>query len=300
MRAVILGASGLIGHKLFQVLSARFDEVFAVLHHRRSDYSHGGLFDTDRVVEELDVRDLEVVEGVLKALSPDAVLNCTGITKRRDEIDDLSRVIEVNAKFPHWLARWTAGRRIRVIQFSTDCVFEGGRGAYSEEDPPDAEDIYGRTKALGELRGYDHALTIRSSFIGRELEHRSELLEWFLSQEGGVVEGYENALYSGVSTPVMARVVGDVLEEHPELSGLYHLSIEKPISKHDLLLAAKDAFGVDIEIVPTPEPMIDRSLRGDKLRSAVAIDLPSWPEMMEELAAESDFYEGNSGEDRNE
>ncbi|MGB7286183.1 MAG: SDR family oxidoreductase [Salaquimonas sp.] len=289
MKILILGASGLIGHKLLQKLRGRFDDVTAVLHGSAERFSSTGLFDGRNIVENVDVFDFSAVGILLDSTRPDVILNCAGITKRRPEINEPIRAIKVNSLFPHLLAEWAGENNCRVIHFSTDCVFNGKDGNYDENSPTNGDDAYGRTKALGEIR-YDHCLTIRSSFIGRELSVHSELLDWFLQQKGKTIKGFTRAMYSGISTIEMARIVGDIIEYHPDIGGLHQLSKLEPISKYDLLCLAKKSFGLDVEIVPDDDFEIDATLNGSLLRSKMPIELPSWARMMDELAAEQSLY----------
>jgi dTDP-4-dehydrorhamnose reductase len=289
MRIVILGAAGLIGHKLYQELSGRSNDMVAVLH---GSNTFPQLFGSGGVVEEVDVADFAQLEGLLKGLAPEVVLNCAGITKRRDEIQDLERALLVNSVFPHRLCRIASRLGFRVIHFSTDCVFDGSEGDYTEDSVTTARDTYGRTKALGEVAG-EGILTIRSSFIGRELLHGTELLEWFLDQDGGQINGFTNVLYSGISTPVMARTVRDIIHDHPTLSGLFNLGTVEPISKYDLLVLARDAFGIDVDIQPDPSVVSRPTLDGSKLRRVLDRAIPDWPTMMSELA-EDPLYENTS------
>ena len=286
MRIAILGAAGLIGHKLYQHLSQRFEEVLPVLH---GSNKYPQVFGASEVVGNVDVIDFERLEGLLQDLAPTVVLNCAGITKRREEIQDMERAILANSVFPHRLSRMGADLGFRTIHFSTDCVFDGSEGDYTEDSPTTGRDTYGRTKALGEI-AYDGTLTIRSSFIGRELAHQAELLEWFLEQEGGSIKGFTNVFYSGISTPVMARIVGDLISEHTELSGLYNLATVEPISKYDLLVLARDEFGIDVDIVPDPSVVSRPTLDGSRLRQIIDPSIPAWRTMMAELA-EDDLYD---------
>ena len=287
-KIAILGASGLIGHKLTQVLSDRFDTVVPVLHGSAGRFAEFGLFQGN-AIENVDVADFEATVAVLNEIDPDVVLNCAGITKRRPEVNDPVLAITVNSLFPHRLAHWCKASDARMIHFSTDCVFDGAQGDYTEGSVTTARDAYGQTKALGETR-YDHCLTIRSSFIGQELAVHSELLDWFLAQRGQHLKGFTHALYTGVSTPVMARVVGDIIADHPDVSGLYQLSVPEPISKYDLLCLARDAFDLEVEITPDDAFEIRPTLNGTALRSVLNLTLPTWPEMMAELAAGAAFY----------
>jgi dTDP-4-dehydrorhamnose reductase len=162
-------------------------------------------------------------------------------------------------------------------------VFDGSIGNYDEESDTTGIDAYGKTKALGEIR-YPHSLTIRSSFIGRELDGKTELLEWFLAQENQTIRGFTKAFYSGVSTTEMCRVVGDIIESHPDLGGLYTLAMPEPISKYDLLCIARDAFDMNVTIQADDSFEIKPTLNGDKLRQAIGVQLPSWPVMMKQIA----------------
>lgn len=286
---VILGASGLIGHKLFEILGQRFDNVIAVLHGSKDRFSACGLFEGGNVVDNIDVRDFDAVTSMLEAKGADVILNCAGITKRRPEVNIPLIAITVNSLFPHRLADWAGERGKRVIHFSTDCVFDGADGPYTEESPTTGKDAYGKTKALGEI-DYPHSLTLRSSFIGRELSVHSELLDWFLAQRGQIIKGFTNAMYSGVSTQVLSRIVGDIIEKHPGLGGLYQLSVAEAISKYDLLCLARDAFGVDVEIIPDGDFVSKPILDSTKLRGEIPLDIPTWPEMMARLAADTKLY----------
>jgi dTDP-4-dehydrorhamnose reductase len=169
----------------------------------------------------------------------------------------------------------------RLIHFSTDCVFSGRRGKYRETDVSDAEDLYGRTKYLGEASG-KHCLTLRTSIIGRELTRKTGLLEWFLAQSG-TVKGYTKAVFSGFTTLEMARIVEKVLAARTPLSGVYHVSSE-PISKFELLTMIRDTLGLPIEIEPYDEFRCDRSLDSSRFREALPYRPPEWKAMVEELA----------------
>ena len=288
MRIIILGASGLIGHKLLQKLSNDFD-VYATLHRSKESYGLMPLFSGQNIIDEVDVSDFENVSAILHSVNPNVILNCIGITPRKDEINNLYKVIKINSLFPHQLANWAKVNNKRVIHFSTDCVFNGSTGNYTENSLTTAEDVYGRTKALGEIN-YSHTLTIRSSFIGQELFGKTELLDWFLNQEGKRINGFTNTLYSGVSTNFMTYVVKTIILNAPELSGLYQLAPDKPISKYELLCIAKRAFDVNIEIIPENKHVHTPTLNGSKLKDNIKINVPSWREMMKDLAFNKGFY----------
>ena len=288
MRVIILGASGLIGHQLFLELSNCF-ETFGILHKKKNHYGGISIFSGKNIIENIDVNDFEILQGILLGINPEVILNCVGITKRKEEINNPIDAIRTNSLFPHLLANWARQNNKRVIHFSTDCVFNGSVGNYAENSLTTAEDVYGRTKALGEIR-YRNTLSIRSSFIGQELFGKTELLEWFLGQKGKHIRGYTNTYYSGVSTIFMAKTVKSIISDYPNLSGLYHLAPEKPISKYELLCLARDAYRVDIEIIPDDQHAHQPTLDATKLRKAINLCVPSWNIMMAELAANKDFY----------
>jgi len=276
MRILILGASGLIGHKLLKILADDF-EVFGTLHNTKLHYGNHPLFSGQNVIESIPVEEFEMLTGVLKAVNPDVILNCVGITKRKEEICNIANTLEVNSVFPHKLAKWAEIQRKRVIHFSTDCVFNGRVGNYNEDSLTTAEDLYGRTKALGEI-SCSHTLTIRSSFIGQELFGKTELLEWFLAKNGKSVLGFTNTFYSGVSTTCMVNVVRNIILNHPDLSGLYQLSTEKPISKHDLLCLAKEAYHLNVEIIQDDKQVHTPTLDGSRLKNQINLEVPDWKE----------------------
>lgn len=285
MKILVLGASGLIGHKLFQTMKDAGHDVYGVLHGEKTSFPEVDFLQKDSVIESVDVLDFDKLHGILYAIQPNVVLNCVGITKRKEEVNDPFQAISVNALFPHKLANLAKDMNFRVIHFSTDCVFNGELGNYNEESNTTGEDAYGKTKALGEIR-YPHTLTIRSSFIGRELAGKTELLEWLISENGNTIKGFTQAWYSGVSTIFMAKTVLDIIENYPDISDLYQLAIPEPISKYDLLCLARDAFQLDIEIIPDGNFEIKPTLDGSKLTNAMDLTIPSWQEMMNELAAD--------------
>jgi dTDP-4-dehydrorhamnose reductase len=179
-----------------------------------------------------------------------------------------------------------------MIHFSTDCVFSGKKGNYLESDQSDAEDLYGRTKFLGEV-SYPHSVTLRSSIIGRELKTRLGLIEWFLCQKGSV-HGYKNAMYTGFTTDEMSRILLNVVIINPGLSGVYHVASD-PISKYDLLRLVKEKLSLQTEIIPDEDFRCDRSMDSSRFRSLTGYTPPSWEQMIEELAANSSFYDQFGG-----
>jgi dTDP-4-dehydrorhamnose reductase len=195
----------------------------------------------------------------------------------------------INALLPHRLAELAGSWHGRLIHFSTDCVFSGARGNYTEEDESDARDLYGRSKFLGETVG-PNALTLRTSMIGRELTGHRSLLDWLHAQRGHTIRGYRRVIYSGVTTNHLADVVTDIIRNHSDLNGLYQVA-SRPISKYDLLCMLSDAHRLNVGITPDSAEQSDRSMSGEKLYHAIGYRAPSWPELIHQLSIDSTPYE---------
>jgi dTDP-4-dehydrorhamnose reductase len=289
-RIVVLGGGGLLGHKLFQSLSQVGADVWCTI---RSALDEGPLkdlpvFKSDRVIEGVDALQQDRVDRLLEDLRPAVVINCIGAIKQRAESQEPITSITLNALLPHRLARLIGAWGGRLIHFSTDCVFSGNRGRYTEADQSDATDLYGKTKHLGEgILG--NALVLRTSFIGREVQHHNSLLDWFLSNNHGKVKGYRRVWWSGVTSNHLADLVAEVIENHPHLRGLYQVSSGR-ISKHDLLLKLRDILGLDIEVEPDDEVACDRSLEGNRFAQATGYRCPSWDALIAQLASDPTPY----------
>lgn len=282
MKIIVLGASGMLGNAVVRVLSeSRNLEVYGAV---RSEgvrrYFDGET--TKRLRVGGDVEQPDRLLELLADVKPDVVVNCIGLVKQLAEADDPLRAIPINALLPHRLARLCAVGGARLIHMSTDCVFSGNRGMYSEEDAADATDLYGRSKYMGEV-DYPNAVTLRTSIIGHELNGQRSLLNWFLSQEGWV-KGYTRAIFSGLPTVELARVIRDFVIPKPELHGVYHVS-SQAISKYDLLRLVADQYGKEIEIVPDEALAIDRSLDSARFRDATGYVTPAWPELVRRMHA---------------
>lgn len=288
MKILVLGINGMLGHKAWQVLRARFGDaaVIGAMRTPRREFAGCELFAAGRIVEGVEARDAGAVQELLSGLAPQVVLNCVGVTLRRPELEDPAAVIEINSVLPHRLAGWCARAGARLIHISTDCVFRGERGGYAETDPPDAVDLYGRSKALGEAPG---ALTLRTSIVGRELRGERGLLEWFLSHRGGRVQGYTRATWSGVSTLYLAGLIATLIERFPALAGLYHVAGES-LTKYDLLRHFDQAFGTGTTIAPDEGHAIRRHLDGARFQAATGLRPPPWREMAAQLAADAAPY----------
>jgi len=283
VRILIFGGDGMLGHQLLASWRDRHD-VWATLRQGREAYAAHAALLGERVLPGIDVRRLQDVIDALAAVRPEAVVNAVGIVKQRATAKEAIPSLEVNALFPHRLAQVCAAAGARMVHLSTDCVFSGEKGRYVESDPPDARDLYGRTKLLGEV-AEPHCLTLRTSIIGLELSRRASLVEWFLAQRGRI-RGYRKAIYSGLTTREMARAIEHFLVRQPELNGVWQLASE-PIDKCDLLTRLARRLGrTDVEIVPDDELACDRSLDGSALRARTDYRIPSWDAMIAELAEE--------------
>lgn len=288
MRVLICGGGGMLGHKLGQVYRDRF-ETWVTLRGGFRDYERFDLFDRERTVEGVDVFDFETVTRAFATARPDVVINAIGVIKQLPTAKDPIVALTINSLFPHRLAALCRDANARLITLSTDCVFNGRKGMYTEDNVADAEDLYGRTKYLGEATG-ENCLTLRTSIIGRELGSAHSLVEWFLSNRGGKVKGFANAIYSGFPTVIMAEIIADLIERHPKLSGLYHVSSE-PINKYELLRLMLDAYRAEIEIEPDADFRIDRSLDSKLFREATGFKSPTWPEMIKKMADDPTPYD---------
>ncbi len=280
MNVLVLGADGMLGHQLVRGLVAANHEVVAVTRRVPMPLTREAL-EGARIVTGVDVRILDTIVGAVGGARPAAVLNCIGIVKQRTEAKDALESIRVNSVFPHALASLCATVGARLVHLSTDCVFSGRAGNYTEDDLPDPIDLYGRSKLLGEISA-PGCLTLRTSIIGLELMRRESLLEWFLRQNESAT-GWTRARYSGVTTIELSRLVVRLLQERPDLEGIWQVSSD-PITKYDLLVMLRDAIRRDVAIVPDARTSIDRTLDSRRFREAVGYQPPSWKQMISELA----------------
>ena len=226
----------------------------------------------------VDVLDQDALIGILERIRPDVVINCVGLIKQLADAKDPLSALPINAMLPHRLAKLCGLAGARLIHVSTDCVFSGRKGSYVETDLSDAEDLYGKSKFIGELHEVEHAITLRTSIIGHELGSNYALVDWFLSQVGPV-KGYAKAIFSGLPTVELARVMRDYVIPTPGLHGLYHVSVE-PIDKLSLLKLVAEVYEHKIQIIPDEQVSIDRSLDSSRFRQATGYLPPAWPELV--------------------
>ena len=280
-RILIFGGDGMLGHQLLKSFQSNY-HVTTTLRNSINSYKSFELFNHENSIFDIDVGNFKDINEVFVNVKPEVVINCVGIVKQRSESKDAIESIKINSLFPHQLELLCGQYDARLIQISTDCVFSGKKGGYLEEDIPDAEDIYGRTKLLGEVFS-ENAITLRTSIIGLELSRKQGLVEWFLAQRG-TVKGYSKAIFSGFTTIELASIIDTIIIKHPGLTGLWHVS-SNPINKYQLLndLAVK-LDREDIEILEDKEFICDRSLNGSRFNSSTGYSPRSWDNMLDELA----------------
>ncbi|MBD2317400.1 dTDP-4-dehydrorhamnose reductase family protein [Phormidium tenue] len=286
MRVLILGGTGMLGHQLWQAWQEKF--VVYVSHRGGSVLLKKNpqstlLNNRERLINYVSTENFETIVKALELASPSIVINCIGIIKQLPTAKDPIPSITVNALFPHQLAQLCQKHDAKLIQISTDCVFSGNKGNYTEQDNPDPTDLYGRTKLLGEVIA-PNCLNIRTSIIGRELNSQNSLVEWFLSQKGKTVKGFDRAIYTGFTTQALAQIIEKIILEHPNLLGLWHISSD-PITKYQLLSMMNQAFNLGITIEKDESFICDRSLNSQKFRNFAGYTPPTWEEMIAQLAA---------------
>lgn len=277
MNVLIIGASGMLGNAMFRTFAA--DARFSVTGTVRNISSRRWFEESlhERILPGVEVEQADSLAAAFRAVKPALVINCVGVVKQLAAADDPLITLPINALLPHRLAALCDIAGARLVQISTDCVFSGAKGGYVESDFPDADDLYGRSKLLGEV-DYPHAITLRTSIIGHELGGARSLVNWFLAQQGPV-KGFTRAFFSGLPTVVLAELVRDVIVARPELHGLYHVAAA-PIAKYDLLQLVAEVYGKQIDIVPSDALVIDRSLDAGRFHAATGYTAPAWPALI--------------------
>jgi len=285
MRVLVVGATGMLGHTVFRHLPRDRFETWGTLRDAKA-LAHFSPGERERLLTGVDAVDSRVLEGVFDRIHPDAVINCVGVVKQLASSHDPLVVLPINAMLPHQLSRLAGRHGARLVHISTDCVFDGARGGYRESDKADTIELYGQSKYIGEVSDVPHAITLRSSIIGHELETRHGLVEWFLSQAGSA-RGFTRAVFSGLPTIEMTRVIADVVLPRPDLSGLYHVSAA-PISKFDVLRLVAAEYGAPIAVVPDDSVVIDRSLNSARFTAATGYVAPAWPALIRAMRESRD------------
>jgi len=278
VRVLILGASGMLGHAVTRCLieKAGVGTVWATI---RGTEGAARLrsFGQVQIVSGLDALDIDALTRLFGECKPQCVINCIGLVKQKESAHDPLSALPINALLPHRIYALCRLVDARLVHISTDCVYSGQKGRYSENDAPDASDLYGISKRLGELQSCG-AITLRTSIIGHEMSSNRGLVEWFLSQTGPV-KGYRNAIFSGIPTMEFARVIRDYVLPNYRMEGIYHVSAD-PISKFDLLRLIAAEYGVRTEIHADDQVCIDRSLDGSRFNRATGYVAPPWPDLV--------------------
>lgn len=284
MKILVLGASGMLGNAMLRILGE--DPEHDVFGTARSPLvrRHFAAPLASRIICGVDVENSDSLARLFGELRPQLIVNCIGLVKQLSNAEDPLQALPINALLPHRLARLCALLDARLVHVSTDCVFDGRQGNYRETDRANAEDLYGRSKYLGEV-AYEHTITLRTSIIGHELDGSHALVNWFLAQKGQV-KGYRRAIFSGLPTVELARIVRDVVLPRTDLSGLYHVSAA-PIAKYELLKLVAEAYGKVIDIEPDDSVVIDRSLDASRFHSATSYIAPAWPDLVAQMC---DFH----------
>jgi dTDP-4-dehydrorhamnose reductase len=290
MKALVLGGAGMLGHKVVQRLSGGPVELWWTLRGSVDDVALAPVpfLRTSHALEHMDATRTDLFEGRVRDLRPDLVINCLGVIKQRSEADNERVCTHINAELPRRLAELLSSWGGRLIHISTDCVFDGARGRYTEQDTPNAGDVYGRSKAMGEVRA-ENVVVLRTSFIGRELRHHKSLLDWFLSQNGRKISGFRRAVWSGVTTAYLAEILETVVMPRPGLAGIYHVAAA-PLSKYDLLVRLREAYDLDVDIVPDDSFVRDFSLDTRKLETETGFRAKPWSAQIDTLVADPTPY----------
>lgn len=280
-RILVVGASGMLGHEAIRVLAPDF-EVWGACRNPESLPDLG--IPSARILAGLDATDPDSSYRLVDEVRPDLVINAVGIVKQRADAKAAIPSIEVNSLWPHLLADACERHGARMVHVSTDCVFSGSRGAYTESDVPDAFDLYGRSKLLGEVTDRENTITLRTSIIGWQLGAPTGLVGWFATHRAEPLKGYTKAVFSGLTTRALTEVIRDVVMRDESLSGLWQVSAE-PIDKFTLLTKLAEAIGWDADITETDALVIDRSLDSSLFRTRTGWTPPRWDKMLAELAA---------------
>ncbi|WP_413581374.1 dTDP-4-dehydrorhamnose reductase family protein [Bdellovibrio sp. HCB288] len=283
MKILVIGAAGMLGHQVWKRLNQNYPgDVFGTVRKDISYYEKYNSLDPKCLFGNVDVLEFGSLQEILEKVQPVWIVNCVGLTLRKPDLGDIEKCIEINSMLPHRLALWASSNNSKVIHFSTDCVFDGSKGSYVVSDIPTANDMYGKSKFLGETHERN-ALTLRLSIVGRELESKTELVEWFLKQKNQTIKGYTRAFYSGLTTKRVGDEVVRIIKEFPQLNGLYQVSSE-PISKYDLLRLLNKYFEIHADIEPFDGYCSDKTLDCSEYSRETGFIPPSWDEMIAELA----------------
>ena len=272
----------MIGHKMYQTISKIHKDTWVTLRKSLSNYSYSEIYNPEKVIDNIDLINFQIISNILNKINPDIVINACGITIRRGIETLKSNSIILNSALPHFLNEWVTSNNKRLIHFSTDCVFTGAKGDYIDNDNKDAYDLYGSTKSMGEVIDSKFAITLRGSMIGSELENKTELFEWFLKQKNKKIKGFNKVIYSGITTTKMAEIVLKLIDQFPNLSGVYNIS-SKPISKFELLKLWNNLFDINANIEIDNSYTSNKNLISDNFYRTISMEQPDWVELSSQL-----------------
>lgn len=281
MRVLVLGVTGMLGHTLWHSLRENNNLDVWATSRNASKLIHSSVMERSQLINDLDVLNQDDLIRVFEKVRPDVVINCIGIIKQLSSSKDPLTILPINALFPHRLAKLCALSHTRLIHISTDCVFSGKVGGYVESDLSDAEDLYGKSKFIGEPNELANVVTLRTSIIGHELNSQYALIDWFLAQKDKI-KGYTNAIFSGLPTIELSRVIRDYVMPNHNLTGLYHVAAQ-PIDKYNLLKLVAEIYNKKIIIAPDNSVRIDRSLCAKRFEEQTGYIAPTWPILIERM-----------------
>ena len=265
---LIIGSKGMAGHVIYNYFKENGKYVV-------KDIARGTDFHIPTY--KLDVTNFKELGAAIESEKPDIVINCIGILNK-DAEDNPDKAILLNSYLPHFLAKTGKDIGFKLVHISTDCVFNGAKGGYTEKSIKDGIGFYAQSKAIGEV-GYGNNLTIRTSIIGPELKSGIGLFHWFMSQKG-TINGYKQAYWTGVTTIELARAIIDAIDQ--DIIGIHHLVNNEKISKYDLISIFKEVFEKNnLEILPSEEYKIDKSLI--KTNNAFNYSVPSYRTMIVQM-----------------
>lgn len=276
MNILILGASGMLGNVLFSYLSKQQSlNVYGTCYKNNQFYR-----DDKKIFSNVDVNDSVLLHSIFSEVKPNIIVNCVGVIKQKDANQNINNTLLLNGVFPHNLYKICTLYNSRLIHISTDCVFNGSKGNYKEEDSSDAVDLYGISKYLGEIH-YEKSVTLRTSIIGHELDSNFGLLNWFLSQKG-IIKGFTRAFFSGLTTLELSKIIWKIVIPSKNLSGLYHVA-GNSLSKYDLLKKINYIYNCNVLIEEDDSFIIDRSLNAEKFNSLTGYSPPDWNKLITDL-----------------
>lgn len=293
-KILILGITGMLGHQMWRVLRRTLDsqrfQIYGTVRGTVLALQRFDIFNTDGVIENVNASHFSELQKCLSDLQPDYVINCIGLTLRKKDLADIEKCYQINSVLPQLLGQWCELNHAKLIHFSTDCVFDGQKGShYYETDLPTAQDHYGRSKFLGEVRTGKN-LTFRLSIVGRELENKTEFLEWIFSQKNQTVSGFDQVMYSGLTTNFVAQEVCRVILKFPELSGLHQISSES-LSKFAIINKVNQKFYLNIQVNKKSDYVSNKSLDCSAYSKQTGFKSPTWDELIDDLYQDREFYE---------